>query len=63
MAGVGAAWKRLGVPLNEKKTVNAQPNEEFQGTVLRDRRHWLGTSVARRKLHLAATLRVLGRRS
>ena len=57
-----AEWDEAGVPTHHAKSLDNGNNGGFQGAMIHDQEHWLGTSVRRRWLHLHATISVLGSR-
>eukprot|EP00974_Lingulodinium_polyedra_P015660 1517845-Lingulodinium_polyedra.AAC.1 len=44
LEAVAAQWQGAGLTENEKKRVVNAPNEEVQGMVVREERHWWGLS-------------------
>ena len=54
-------WSDIGVELNVKKNVDAA-EAEIQGATLHPLDHWLGVSVERRVVVMAAVLEVIGSR-
>ena len=52
---VDAAWREIGVPVNEKKNVDGEEDAEFQGVQLHGRQHWLGVS-RKKRAHLMVAI-------
>eukprot|EP00973_Karenia_brevis_P074258 10317197-Karenia_brevis.AAC.1 len=47
---VEEGWKAAGIDVNEAKNVDAAAGGEVQGYYVHPRRHWVGVSLAKRRL-------------
>ena len=61
IAAVTGIWPKMGVAVNEKKSVNGECSigvgaAEIQGAQMHPTRHWLGSSLGRRTKHMGVNL-------
>ena len=52
-------WEEKGVPMNDKKSVDQETDQEVQGYLVNSRKHWVGVAWVKRRQLFVATLTVL----